>query len=154
MHGLFGKIPPCEPRTDSIYAVFAVHETIRVKSAAWDDSGMYTTLNHIKYCLPNGNLGIIWTLNVPVYITCDFGNILYWLDRRHGKLRHPVWIAEGGEVEDEDRCGPASLLMRTEQSSGICQGMSWQHLTQRWVAGKVQNSLSPSSLPSNAPSSV
>ena len=28
----------------------AVHETIRVKSAAWDDSGVlvYTTLNHIK----------------------------------------------------------------------------------------------------------
>jgi hypothetical protein len=27
-----------------------VHETIRVKSAAWDDSGVlvYTTLNHIK----------------------------------------------------------------------------------------------------------
>lgn len=33
-----------------------VHETIRVKSAAWDDSGVliYTTLNHLKYCLPNG----------------------------------------------------------------------------------------------------
>lgn len=28
-----------------------MHETIRVKSAAWDDSGVlvYTTLNHIKY---------------------------------------------------------------------------------------------------------
>ncbi len=27
-----------------------MHETIRVKSAAWDDSGVlvYTTLNHIK----------------------------------------------------------------------------------------------------------
>lgn len=37
-------------------AAATVHETIRVKSAAWDDSGVliYTTLNHLKYCLPNG----------------------------------------------------------------------------------------------------
>jgi coatomer protein complex subunit alpha (xenin) len=33
-----------------------VHETIRIKSGAWDDSGvfLYSTLNHIKYCLPQG----------------------------------------------------------------------------------------------------
>ena len=33
-----------------------IHETIRIKSAAWDDSGIliYTTLNHIKYALPQG----------------------------------------------------------------------------------------------------
>ena len=33
-----------------------VHETIRIKSAAWDDSGVlvYSTLNHIKYSLPQG----------------------------------------------------------------------------------------------------
>ena len=30
---------------------------------------MYTTLNHIKYCLPNGDHGIIRTLDVPVYLT-------------------------------------------------------------------------------------
>jgi hypothetical protein len=48
-----------------------VHETIRVKSAAWDANGVliYTTLNHIKYCLPNGDNGIIRTLDVPLYIT-------------------------------------------------------------------------------------
>jgi coatomer protein complex subunit alpha (xenin) len=65
-----------------------VHETIRVKSAAWDDSGVliYTTLNHIKYCLPNGDSGIIRTLDVPVYITKVFGNIIYCLDR-DGKNR-------------------------------------------------------------------
>ena len=66
----------------------AVHETIRVKSAAWDDSGVliYTTLNHIKYCLPNGDSGIIRTLDVPVYITKVFGNTIYCLDR-DGKNR-------------------------------------------------------------------
>ncbi len=33
-----------------------VHETIRIKSGAWDENGVfiYSTLNHIKYCLPNG----------------------------------------------------------------------------------------------------
>lgn len=48
-----------------------MHETIRVKSASWDDAGVlvYTTLNHIKYCLPNGDHGIIRTLDVPVYLT-------------------------------------------------------------------------------------
>jgi coatomer protein complex subunit alpha (xenin) len=67
---------------------FAVHETIRVKSAAWDDSGVliYTTLNHIKYCLPNGDSGIIRTLDVPVYITKVFGNVIFCLDR-DGKNR-------------------------------------------------------------------
>ena len=33
-----------------------VHETIKVKSGSWDEKGVfiYTTLNHIKYCLPQG----------------------------------------------------------------------------------------------------
>ena len=33
-----------------------IHETIRIKSGAWDDSGVfiYSTLNHIKYCLAQG----------------------------------------------------------------------------------------------------
>ncbi|KAG0449917.1 hypothetical protein HPP92_027024 [Vanilla planifolia] len=65
-----------------------LHETIRVKSAAWDDNGVliYTTLNHIKYCLPNGDNGIIRTLDVPVYITKISGNDIYCLNR-DGKNR-------------------------------------------------------------------
>lgn len=33
---------------------------MKVKSGVWDDSGtfIYTTLNHIKYCLPEGDYGI------------------------------------------------------------------------------------------------
>jgi coatomer protein complex subunit alpha (xenin) len=60
-----------------------LHETIRVKSGAWDDNGVfiYTTLNHIKYCLPNGDSGIIKTLNVPIYITKISGNTIFCLDR-------------------------------------------------------------------------
>ncbi|KAI3959120.1 hypothetical protein MKX01_023796 [Papaver californicum] len=65
-----------------------LHETIRVKSGAWDDNGVfiYTTLNHIKYCLPNGDSGIIRTLDVPIYMTKVSGNIIYCLDR-DGKSR-------------------------------------------------------------------
>lgn len=60
-----------------------LHETIRVKSGAWDDNGVfiYTTLNHIKYCLPNGDSGIIKTLDVPIYITKISGNTIFCLDR-------------------------------------------------------------------------
>eukprot|EP00898_Chlorokybus_atmophyticus_P004028 jgi/Chlat1/4626/Chrsp3S05583 len=65
-----------------------VHETIRVKSGAWDDYGVfiYTTLNHIKYCLPNGDNGIIRTLDVPLYVTRVAGNTVFCLDR-DGKNR-------------------------------------------------------------------
>ncbi|CAH1422297.1 unnamed protein product [Lactuca virosa] len=60
-----------------------LHETIRVKSGSWDDNGVfiYTTLTHIKYCLPNGDSGIIKTLDAPVYITKIFGNTIFCLDR-------------------------------------------------------------------------
>ncbi|XP_010526595.1 PREDICTED: coatomer subunit alpha-1 [Tarenaya hassleriana] len=65
-----------------------LHETIRVKSGAWDDNGVfiYTTLNHMKYCLPNGDSGIIQTLNIPIYITKVSGNNVFCLDR-DGKNR-------------------------------------------------------------------
>ncbi|KAK8916963.1 Coatomer subunit alpha-3 [Platanthera zijinensis] len=60
-----------------------LHETIRVKSGAWDQNGVfiYTTLNHIKYCLPNGDSGIIRTLDVPVYLTKVSSNNIFCLDR-------------------------------------------------------------------------
>ncbi|CAO2209539.1 unnamed protein product [Urochloa humidicola] len=60
-----------------------LHETTRVKSGAWDENGVfiYTTLNHMKYCLPNGDSGIIKTLDVPIYITRVVGNNIFCLDR-------------------------------------------------------------------------
>ncbi|XXQ31474.1 Coatomer subunit alpha [Plasmodiophora brassicae] len=46
-------------------------ENARIKGGAWDTDGVfiYTTSNHIKYCLSTGDSGIIRTLDVPVYIT-------------------------------------------------------------------------------------
>ncbi|GBF89236.1 coatomer subunit alpha [Raphidocelis subcapitata] len=65
-----------------------VHETIRVKSAAWDDSGVliYTTLNHLKYCLPNGDSGIIRTLESPLYVVRAANGTVTALDRE-GRVR-------------------------------------------------------------------
>lgn len=61
-----------------------ITETVRVKSGSWDETGkifFYTTLNHIKYCLPNGDSGIIRTLDVPVYVTKVDKDNLFCLDR-------------------------------------------------------------------------
>ncbi|XP_077868363.1 coatomer subunit alpha-like isoform X2 [Saccoglossus kowalevskii] len=60
-----------------------VHENIRIKSGAWDDSGVfiYTTSNHIKYAITNGDHGIIRTLDLPIYITRVKGQSVYCLDR-------------------------------------------------------------------------
>ena len=61
-----------------------VHETIRVKSAAWDAAGdtlIYTTLNHVKFALPSGDAGTLRTLDAPVYLASSDGRTLKCLDR-------------------------------------------------------------------------
>ncbi|KAI9291125.1 Coatomer, alpha subunit [Neoconidiobolus thromboides FSU 785] len=60
-----------------------IHETIRVKSGAWDPIGvfLYTTLNHIKYLLPQGDSGIICTLDQPIYLTKVKNQQIHYLDR-------------------------------------------------------------------------
>ncbi|KAF7351614.1 Coatomer subunit alpha [Mycena sanguinolenta] len=60
-----------------------IHETIRIKSGAWDDSGVFisSTLNHVKYCLSQGDHGVICTLDNPVYLTCVKGKTVHCLDR-------------------------------------------------------------------------
>jgi coatomer protein complex subunit alpha (xenin) len=69
-----------------------IHETIRIKSAAWDDSGIlvYTTLNHIKYALPGGDNGIIKTLDQPVYLTRVKGQVVHCLDRNAKPRTIPI----------------------------------------------------------------
>lgn len=66
--------------------VTSMHETIRIKSAAWDDSGvlLYSTLNHIKYTLLNGDSGIIKTLPNTVYIIKVSGRNVFCLTRDGG----------------------------------------------------------------------
>jgi coatomer protein complex subunit alpha (xenin) len=66
-----------------------VSETVRLKGGCWDNNHpifIYTTLNHVKYALPNGDKGIIRGLDTPIYVTKVQGNSLYCLDRE-GKTR-------------------------------------------------------------------
>ncbi|XP_055945211.1 coatomer subunit alpha-like [Argiope bruennichi] len=70
----------CNRRLD---VLCTVQENSRVKSGAWDDNSVfiYTTSNHIKYALTNGDHGIIRTLDVPIYITRVKDSNVYCLDR-------------------------------------------------------------------------
>ncbi|KZF21802.1 Coatomer, alpha subunit [Xylona heveae TC161] len=63
--------------------VSTLHETIRIKSATWDDTGvlLYSTLNHIKYSLINGDTGIVRTLDQTVYLVKVKARSVYCLDR-------------------------------------------------------------------------
>lgn len=63
--------------------VSTLHETIRIKSACWDDAGvlLYSTLNHVKYTLMNGDNGIVRTLEQTVYLVRVKGRSVYCLDR-------------------------------------------------------------------------
>ncbi|KAJ3302375.1 hypothetical protein HDV03_005016 [Kappamyces sp. JEL0829] len=67
--------------------ITSLHETIKIKSAAWDPLGVliYSTLNHIKYCLKNGDTGIIKTIEEPVYVVRVKNNIIHVLTRQ-GKM--------------------------------------------------------------------
>ncbi|KAF2102257.1 Coatomer, alpha subunit [Rhizodiscina lignyota] len=69
--------------TKSLQQVSTLHETIRIKSATWDDAGvlLYSTLNHIKYTLMNGDNGIVRTLEHTVYLVRVKGRNVYCLDR-------------------------------------------------------------------------
>ncbi|KAK7208317.1 coatomer WD associated region-domain-containing protein [Myxozyma melibiosi] len=69
--------------TKNLETVCSLHETIRIKSATWNDSDVliYSTLNHIKYTLLNGDNGIIRTLESTLYLTNIKGPIVYCLDR-------------------------------------------------------------------------
>lgn len=65
----------------------SVQENTRVKSGTWDDQGVfvYTTSNHIKYAITNGDHGIIRTLDMPVYLTKMKGNSQVFMLNRECK---------------------------------------------------------------------
>ena len=71
--------------------VCSVHETLKVKSGSWDAAGIfyYTTLHHIKYLLPNGDSGIVRTLDVPLYLAAIRNSTFYCIDR---EAKVCVWV--------------------------------------------------------------
>lgn len=60
-----------------------ITENNRVKSGAWDSCGVFVfnTSTHIKYLLPNGDTGIIRTLDERTYITSVNNSTITYLDR-------------------------------------------------------------------------
>lgn len=69
--------------TKKLELINSMHDTIRIKSASWDETGVliYSTLNHIRYSLLNGERGIIKTLENTLYINKVQGKLIYALDR-------------------------------------------------------------------------
>lgn len=68
----------------------SISDTVRIKSGAWDvtptggtssELFVYTTLHHVKYCLPSGDTGTIRTLENPLYAQRVVKDQLYCLDR-------------------------------------------------------------------------
>ncbi len=70
----------CNRKLESLCTI---QESMRIKSGAWDDANVfiYTTSNHIKYAILNGDHGIIRTLDLPIYITRVKGSQVFCLDR-------------------------------------------------------------------------
>jgi coatomer protein complex subunit alpha (xenin) len=68
----------------------SISDNVRIKSGAWDVSPtggtaselfVYTTLHHVKYCLPSGDTGTIRTLDHPLYAMRAVKDQLFCLDR-------------------------------------------------------------------------
>lgn len=60
-----------------------IRETVNIKSCAWDTRGVlyYTNSNHLKYVLPNGDIGVICTIEEPLYLLRVRENTVTVIDR-------------------------------------------------------------------------
>ncbi|XP_049849369.1 uncharacterized protein LOC126318597 [Schistocerca gregaria] len=69
--------------TMSLKVLCAIEGKARVKSGVWTDKGVFffTVTNHIMYLLPNGDSGIVRTLNQSIYLIAVVGNKIYCFDR-------------------------------------------------------------------------
>ena len=68
--------------TKQLDQLCSVTETVRLKGGCWDDTKpifIYTTLNHVKYLLQNGDKGIVRGLDSPVYVTKVQGTYFHLL---------------------------------------------------------------------------
>lgn len=69
-----------------------IRETVNVKSCAWDTRGIlyYTNSNHLKYVLPNGDVGVVCTIEEPLYLVRTRDNTVIAIDR--GATVRPLQI--------------------------------------------------------------
>lgn len=111
-----------------------ITESVRIKSGIWSNSPegifVYTTLNHIKYALTNGDSGIIRTLDVPVYLTHLEGSKLFCLDRE-AKMR--TMAVDLTECEFKIALSQKNFteVMRMVRHSRLCGQAIISYLTQK-----------------------
>eukprot|EP01132_Coremiostelium_polycephalum_P002219 gene2219-2736_t len=69
--------------TRKLEQICIVTESILPKSGVWDENGVfiYSTSNHLKYLLPNGDNGTIRTLETTIYLTGVKGSKVFAIDR-------------------------------------------------------------------------
>ncbi|CDJ39209.1 coatomer alpha subunit, putative [Eimeria tenella] len=63
----------------------SLHENIRVKGGVWDPElggFFYATLSHVKFCMTNGDKGIVCSLSESIYIVTVAQQQLLYMDRR------------------------------------------------------------------------
>ncbi|EFA84003.1 WD40 repeat-containing protein [Heterostelium album PN500] len=67
--------------------ICVVGESVLPKSGVWDEHGVfiYTTSNHLKYLLPNGDNGTIKTMDSTMYLTGVKGSKVFAIDREFKK---------------------------------------------------------------------
>merc|ERR1712066_488612 len=74
----------------------AIVETKKLKSGVWDDDDVliYTTSIHLKYCLPNGDHGVIKTMDEPLYLVSVKGKGVTCIDRQQNIRKFTIDTAE------------------------------------------------------------
>ncbi|GAM20654.1 hypothetical protein SAMD00019534_038290 [Acytostelium subglobosum LB1] len=73
--------------TRKLEQICIVSEAVLPKSGVWDEHGVfiYTTSNHLKYLLPNGDNGTIKTIDTTLYLTGVKGSKVFAMDREFKK---------------------------------------------------------------------
>lgn len=76
---LFPVIAICNRKLENLCTI---HENIKLKSGAWEESGVfiYTTSNHIKYALTNGLVDVL-------DITAKGSSWLFFFKHEQGEVR-------------------------------------------------------------------
>lgn len=66
----------------NLIKAITIESSVNVKSAVWDGPLLFVTdSNHLKYILPNGEPGIICTIQAPLYLAAVHGDTVIAVDR-------------------------------------------------------------------------
>lgn len=79
----FGKSTIHIVDRDEMTIAHTISDLSAIKSAIWDPRGIlfFTSANHFKYVLPNGDMGLICTVKTPVYLAKVVEDEVFVVDR-------------------------------------------------------------------------